>query len=80
MFSTLPFSEASTRTPVVLRACNMYGQDARKSVKRLDKPEYANIIIASSKQQAASSKQQAASSKQQAASSKQQAASSKQQA
>ncbi|MDR2165833.1 MAG: hypothetical protein LBO79_09510, partial [Zoogloeaceae bacterium] len=41
MFSTLPFSEASTETSAVLCACNMYEWDAGKSVKRLDKPEYA---------------------------------------
>jgi hypothetical protein len=35
----------------------MCGRDAEKSVKRLDKPEYANIIIAGSRQQAAGSRQ-----------------------
>jgi hypothetical protein len=50
MFSTLPFSEASTGTSTVLRARNMCGRDAEKSVKRLDKSKYANIII--SRQQA----------------------------
>ncbi|MDR2164392.1 MAG: hypothetical protein LBO79_01915, partial [Zoogloeaceae bacterium] len=72
MFSTLPFSEASTETSAVLRACNMCGRNAGKSVKRLDKPEYADIII--SKQQTANSKQQTANSKQQTANSKQQTA------
>ncbi|MDR2165586.1 MAG: hypothetical protein LBO79_08235 [Zoogloeaceae bacterium] len=73
MFSTLPFSEASTGTSTVLYACNMCGRDAKKSVKRLDKPEYANIIAASRKPQAASRKPQAASRKPQAASRKPQA-------
>jgi hypothetical protein len=43
------------------------GQNAEKNVKRLDKPEYANIILAAagSRQQAAGSRQQAANSKQQ---------------
>jgi hypothetical protein len=70
MFSTLPFSEALPGTPAVLRACNMCGRDAGKSVKRLDKPEYANIILAGSRQQAAGSRQQAAGSRQQAAGSR----------
>jgi hypothetical protein len=82
MFSTLSFSEASTGTSAVLRACNMCGRDAKKSVKRLDKPEYANMILvaAGSRQQAAGSRQQAAGSRQQAAGSRQQAAGSRQQA
>ncbi|MDR2166102.1 MAG: hypothetical protein LBO79_10925, partial [Zoogloeaceae bacterium] len=50
MFSTPPLSKASTGTPTVLCACDMCGRDARKSVKRLDKPEYANIILQASKQ------------------------------
>jgi hypothetical protein len=49
MFSTLPFSEASTGTLAVLYACDMCGRDAEKSVKRLDKLKYANIIAASRK-------------------------------
>jgi hypothetical protein len=66
MFSTLPFSEASPGTSAVLHACNMCGRNAGKSVKRLDKPEYANIIIAGCRLQAAGSRQQAAGSRQQA--------------
>jgi hypothetical protein len=68
MFSTLPFSEASTGTLAVLYACDMRGRGAKKSIKRLDKPEYANLILASRKPQAASRKPQAASRKPQAAS------------
>jgi hypothetical protein len=60
MFSTLLFSEASTGTSTVLRARNMCGRDAKKSAKRLDKPEYADMILAAagSRQQAAGSRQQ----------------------
>ncbi|MDR2165111.1 MAG: hypothetical protein LBO79_05685, partial [Zoogloeaceae bacterium] len=58
----------------------MCERDAGKSVKRLDKPEYANIIIAGGRRQAAGGRRQAAGGRRQAAGGRRQAAGGRRQA